>query len=386
MHLRSLGGMYSALRMRLLVALSVTCAAAPTACKKDDGEASAVDNEAIKKKKKKVDPPEPKPVKTWKLPGSADKPIHCGYVHYCTTGRPKVTYPSDAGALVAECGSSVQVPKDALLDGFPETMSSSFIEFITKEQREKKDPEACCYGYETGPCGKGRPLRDGDRLVLAPEVRRRGWGDVDVAAAAREVIDVPSFVTHFRRVARLEHGSVAAFATVSLELMALGAPADLVEAAHVAALDEIRHARACYSLLQALTGEPVGPGPLTLPAPKPIDREQILVATVIEGCVGETLGSLLFEEAARRATPALATIYRTIADEEARHAELAFRIAQFIIGDDPHLAELAREAALRAPRETSEGGLPVEVQREVLDRGFAEVVWPAMIEGYRAAA
>lgn len=379
--------MYADLRTRLFIALSLSCALSPAACKKDDGEATSVENEG-KPKKKPLPPPDPKPEKTWILPGSADKPVACGFVHFCTTGRPKVAFNYDGGALHNECGGTVKVPEAALIEGFKEGLNASFIEFITKEQREKKDPAACCYGYETGPCGKGRPLRDGDQLVLAPEVRRTGWAGIDVAAAAREVEDVAEFVAYFRRVARLEHGSVAAFSAVSLELMALGAPADLVEAAHVAALDEIRHARVCWSLIEALTGEATGPGPMIVPERPPFDAAQILIATVIEGCVGETLGSLLFAESARHATPALAAIFATIADEEARHAELAFRIAKFIIGDDSRLAEVARAAALRAPREPSAGLLTLEQQRTVFERGFAEVVWPTLIAlgGVRAAA
>lgn len=382
--------MYSGLRRRLLLALSLTCVSLPAACKKDDGEATGVDNEGIKKKKKPRDPDEPKPVKTWILDGSAKKAGPCDYVHFCTTGRPKVAFPWDSSALAAECGGTVKIPKAAVIEGFTEDHNASFIEHVTKEQRDEKDPAACCYGYSTGPCGKGRPLRDGEHLVLAPEVARAGWAGVDVAEAARDVLssgEAEAFVAHFRRVARLEHGSVAAFASVSLDLLALGAPATLVEAAHVAALDEIRHARACFSLVEAITGAPVGPGPMTIPARKPVDVERILVETVIEGCVGETLGSLLFEEAARRcASPALAAIYRTIAEEEASHAALAFRIARFLIDEDPRRAEVALAAALRATREPVSdtaidalGLIDRASQREVFDRGFDEVVMPTLV-------
>ena len=40
-----------------------------------------------------------------------------------------------------------------------------------------------------------------------------------------------------------EHASVASFSRHSLQLMALAAPADLVEATHRAAIDEISHAK-----------------------------------------------------------------------------------------------------------------------------------------------
>jgi hypothetical protein len=332
--------MLPTLRTKLLIALSLTCVPVTLACKKQDDEATGVENEGIKKKKPKPDPPKKKD-KTWLVEGSPTAAKPCGYARFCTTARLKDEFPSDSTPLRNECGGTVKIPKEAVITGFSEDHNASFDELLTKEERDKGEPDVCCYGYQTGPCGKGRPLRDGDGFVLAPEIATRGWGDVDVAAAAREVRDVDVFVTRFRELARLEHGSVAAFAVVSLELLALGAPADLIERAHVAALDEIRHARVCWSLIEALTGEAVGPGPMTFPERKPIDRERILIDTIVEGCIGETLGALKLAEEAADAPPALAAIYRVIADEEASHAELAFRIVKFLIQHEPRLAGLA---------------------------------------------
>jgi hypothetical protein len=47
-----------------------------------------------------------------------------------------------------------------------------------------------------------------------------------------------------------------------LHLAALGAPASLVELAHLAALDEIRHARRCFALASAYAGRVWTPGPI----------------------------------------------------------------------------------------------------------------------------
>lgn len=48
--------------------------------------------------------------------------------------------------------------------------------------------------------------------------------------------------------ARDEHASIGTFGRLALELLDLGAEADLVRRAHAAALDEIRHAEACLRL------------------------------------------------------------------------------------------------------------------------------------------
>jgi hypothetical protein len=62
--------------------------------------------------------------------------------------------------------------------------------------------------------------------------------------------------------ARLEHASVASFARFVLELLALGAPAELVHFAQRALGDEIDHARRCFSLASRYAQEPLGPAAL----------------------------------------------------------------------------------------------------------------------------
>jgi hypothetical protein len=71
--------------------------------------------------------------------------------------------------------------------------------------------------------------------------------------------------------ALLEHASVASFARFSLQLMAAGAPASLVEAAHRAALDEIEHARLTFRLASRYEGRALGPGPLPVDGSVAVD-------------------------------------------------------------------------------------------------------------------
>ena len=46
-----------------------------------------------------------------------------------------------------------------------------------------------------------------------------------------------------------EHASVASFSKFALELLAVGAPASLLQRAHQAALDEIRHAQLSFDVV-----------------------------------------------------------------------------------------------------------------------------------------
>ena len=59
--------------------------------------------------------------------------------------------------------------------------------------------------------------------------------------------------------ARMEHASIAAFARLSLELLSLGAPPDLLRQSASAQADEIHHAEICFSLASHYLGEGISP-------------------------------------------------------------------------------------------------------------------------------
>jgi hypothetical protein len=144
--------------------------------------------------------------------------------------------------------------------------------------------------------------------------------------------------------ALFEHASVASFSRFSLELLAAGAPSGLLELAHQAALDEIRHARLCFALAAAYAGEPLAPGPFPLGGEVRVRASllEISVSTIEEGCIGETVAALVAAEQLARATdPAVRAALAQIAADEARHAELAWRTAAWAVragGDDVRAA------------------------------------------------
>jgi hypothetical protein len=121
-----------------------------------------------------------------------------------------------------------------------------------------------------------------------------------------------------------------------------------VDAAHDAARDEVRHARACFSLASAYAGADVGPGAFKLEGALEIrtELEQVAVSAVLEGCIGETLAAVQAAEQLARATdPAVRGALATIAEDEARHAELAWRFVAWAIGAG---GEPVRRAVLAA--------------------------------------
>ncbi len=122
-----------------------------------------------------------------------------------------------------------------------------------------------------------------------------------------------------------EYASVAAFARVSLALMALGAPPELVARTHRAALDEVDHARRCAAVAAHL-GASVAPGPFPEAlAPMPAaDLASLAVSTVLEGCVGEGAAALDALRALERAEGPARDALAVIARDEAEHARLAW--------------------------------------------------------------
>src|SRR5690606_22128321 len=118
-----------------------------------------------------------------------------------------------------------------------------------------------------------------------------------VEASARQAL-----AEHWQRIGLMEHASIAAFARFSLQLLGLGAPAELIEATNRALVDETRHAQVCFALAGHYAGRPIGPGPLDLAgALDGVDAAEILRTVIWEGCVGETLAALEAREAAELA-------------------------------------------------------------------------------------
>ncbi|MFN7147029.1 MAG: hypothetical protein ACK4YP_24870, partial [Myxococcota bacterium] len=155
---------------------------------------------------------------------------------------------------------------------------------------------------------------------------------VDGVARLPAVVDAPTGApARWLRQAREEHASVAAFARFTLQLLALGAPADLVADAVAAQADELRHA--AMALARA-GGGALGPmdlagedGPATLVA--------VAVATAREGCIGETAAVHAAIEAAAAATdPEERRLWRAIVRDETRHAALAWRFLRWAVARD----------------------------------------------------
>jgi hypothetical protein len=149
--------------------------------------------------------------------------------------------------------------------------------------------------------------------------------------------EAAAIAERWQRVGLMEHASIAAFARFCLELLALGAPLELLEGAQQAIADETRHAHLCFSLARKYSGQAMGPGRLSLShALGASDLRGSLLTAVLEGCVGETVAAIEAAEAAEHCdSAALRVLLRGIADDERRHAELAWRFVAWALDGAP---------------------------------------------------
>jgi hypothetical protein len=216
-----------------------------------------------------------------------------------------------------------------------------------------KEGELCCYTFCAAGCC-GRPFVAGGGARLATVAERNDWLAMELEGP-REALDPhtqEALATAWLEDARGEHASVASFARFTLELLGLGAPAELVRDAQRAALDEIEHARLCFAVVRHVSGERLGPGSLDGSGAAP--RRSLAAcaaAAVQEGCIGETIAAAVAAaECDGARDPVVRRALERIAVDETSHAELAFRFVAWALaagGPDVRRAvTLAFEQAL----------------------------------------
>jgi hypothetical protein len=184
-------------------------------------------------------------------------------------------------------------------------------------------------------CVEGRPfLVAGQERVASLSSHGEFLGRLAVTDVAELASGVRAHLAKsWARVALMEHASIAAFARFTLELLSFAAPAELVASSAQAMADEVEHARGAFSLASRYEREAVGPGPLAVQdSLAEIELESSVLTTFLEGCIGETLAALQAREALILASdPAVRAFLARVAEDEARHAELAWRFVQWAL-------------------------------------------------------
>jgi hypothetical protein len=232
-----------------------------------------------------------------------------------------------------------------------------------------------------------RPFLVAGQRMRAPISEGCGWHDpLSVAPLPPEHADV--VLRRWLALAGAEHAAGIAFSRFALVLAHHGAPEPLLSGAHRAALEELRHARGCFSLVSAWEGKQLRPGCLdmSMALEGELAPEQMVRTLVREGCVGETVcAAQAAEAAALTQVPAAKALLTQIADDEVGHVALAWRALRWAVALYPETRDVARAAFAEVPDAPREplAGCTVEPGAEaygVLSCAHAERVRLTVLE------
>lgn len=310
------------------------------------------------------------------------------------------TYQGDGCVVVedgtTECASGAEVQPEQLFAPWTcdvEVIAVNGDGNLTTVTFQTGDEElACCYpvtGIDRAPgCVIGRPYFERGMLRMAPLNEPTAGLPAAPHQSASDQSTPLSRGKAWAMAGAGEHASVAAFARLSLQLMACGAPNDLLSATHQAAVDEVKHAEECWRLAERF-GTPnlhAQAFPFNDVINPRASLAELASATLREGCLAETLGAHLAAVAAERALdPEVKRVLGNIAEEEARHSVLSFRIVAWALQAGGPEVRAAIEAALAEPWpqiDVTELAVRTGVPRAELARlateGVGQVLVPAL--------
>jgi len=271
------------------------------------------------------------------VPSNCKDDSACGANSLCATYTNNTCY---------QHSFACQTPEDSCLTD-TECGAGSFCTLAATASRQCQSRIQCAV--------IGRPFLVLGTERLAPLSNTAGWQSSDTSPDLSTLDAATRFelAEAWAKNGLMEHASIAAFARFSLQLMAIGAPAELLAQSQSAMADETRHAKDCFALASAFAGTRLGPGPLAIEhSLDDITPEQILITTILEGCIGETVAAVEAEEAlCFAADPAVRRVLQQIATDESKHAALAWQTVRFLLVEHPQLTSIARNVFAEAARE-----------------------------------
>ncbi len=202
----------------------------------------------------------------------------------------------------------------------------------------------------------GRPLRVKGKQVHAELSNGNDWtrGEKpDVAGLDKNTRDVLEAL--WLHDAKKEHASVPAFSRISWMLVAVGAPADLVEWSHRAAIEEIEHTQLCFALAQGYANsgqsKTVKPMPFLLKGGLDLKEDALLVLakeSLEDGCQLEDYNADVAAACAlvckERVTK---NVLKQIALEERSHAEFSWKLLEWTLAVRPQDVTVAIKKAYK---------------------------------------
>jgi len=251
------------------------------------------------------------------------------YAFDCT--RPNARQTPDGWELIARTGSGCGEGNEIREHRIAVTTSGAVADRESVVV-ERGDPGSCAIGR--------RPEGFVPRALAAADAT----GGTIVSGTEAEA----SLGAEFAAMAELEAASVFAFERLADELASHGAPAALVAEARRSAWDEVAHTGMMKDLAEHFGSQAAVSWPTMSAAGTSGARDlfAIAVENAVEGCVRETFGALQATHQALHAVhPFVVSVMRTIAEDETRHAALAWDVAAWI---EPHLSTDQRNAVCAA--------------------------------------
>lgn len=132
-----------------------------------------------------------------------------------------------------------------------------------------------------------------------------------------------------------EYLAVSTFAVLAIDLVAAGAPADVLSLCMRAGIDEVRHAELCLRMVEIYGGKRIQPPPgmSSLPDdPKRPKLHQALANTLLVSCVSETYATTVLT-ATRDLTedPVAHGVLTSIYSDEVMHARLGWSYLRYAL-------------------------------------------------------
>ena len=299
------------------------------------------------------------------VPSSCREDADCGDGFHCAeTGSPCATSLANFFAC--------QTPEDECLGDAECSSGHCMLRSFTSGERVC-NPAVC-----------GRPFLVESAMRQPGVVLRKDWAEPQLMPRVDELSssEREAQAAHWSKLGQMEHASIAAFARFQLQLLALGAPPELVQACNQALVDETAHTRLCFALASAYAGKSIGPGPLNVEHSLDVTSVADIVDLVIaEGCFGETSAALEALESADAASdPVIREAYARIAADEQQHAALAFQFVRWALESGSEEVRARVTSVVQAPPSLSGSVRAVALPclRALLGAGRLAIPEPAL--------
>jgi hypothetical protein len=132
-----------------------------------------------------------------------------------------------------------------------------------------------------------------------------------------------------------EYLAVSTFAVLAIDLVAAGAPADVLSLCMRAGIDEVRHAELCLRMIEIYGGKRVMPPPGMSSLPDDPERPklfQALANTMLVSCVSETYATTVLTATRDLTTdPVAHAVLTSIYSDEVMHARLGWSYLRYAL-------------------------------------------------------